>query len=122
MARFTFSVGLSNAYSGVYTPTTTRPLSLYFSCQLSTWGSVLRQLTQSKVQKSTSTTWPCSLAIDSGSELSQVSMPWNSGAGCSPWAACGEGAANARNAARAAAPAAMETRVDRVLMGSPCEG
>ena len=81
MATSTLLVVRSNGNSGVCTPTTVRPWGVYSSAQRFTWGSVRMQLMQAYVQKSTSTTRPRSWARLSGSELSQRSMPVNSGAG-----------------------------------------
>ena len=44
IAVFTLSVSRSNGYSGVCTPMTARPWSLYFWFQVFTYGSVLMQL------------------------------------------------------------------------------
>ena len=62
------------------TPTTVSPWRVYCSAQRFTWGRVRMQLMQAYVQKSTSTTRPRNCARLSGSELSQRSMPVNSGA------------------------------------------
>src|SRR6266404_1728617 len=99
IACCTLFVSCSLANSGVCTPTTTRPRCLYFSCHCTTCGSVWTQLMQPYVQKSTITTWPRSAAMLSGSELSQVSIPTNSGAAREPPPARQSGAAAASDSA-----------------------
>src|SRR5262252_1065031 len=69
-SRRTLSMSLSNGNSGECTPITTNPLSLYFSAQARTYGSVRSQLTHVYVQTSTRTIFPRSPAAVSGSELS----------------------------------------------------
>ena len=46
MARRMFSISFSKGNSGVWTPTTTRPWSLYFSDHARTYGIVRSQLMQ----------------------------------------------------------------------------
>src|SRR6185369_4441 len=89
-ASCTFGRSFSNENSGVCTPITTSPASLYFSAHALMYGSGRSELMQVYVQKSTSTTFPRSDLPVSGSELSQPSAPPSSGmrpssarAGCS---------------------------------------
>src|SRR5690349_16413031 len=71
----------SNAYSGVCTPITWKPLALYSLYQAVTWAIARWQLMHEYAQKSTSTTEPLSEAVVSGGEFSHWVMPAISGAG-----------------------------------------
>ena len=108
--RRTLSTFASNENSGVCTPMTTSPCSLYRSAHARTYGTVRSQLMQVYVQKSTRTTLPCRSAAVSGPELSHaVARPsaarspcfdylrsdlkpartsWEKSAGCSQAAKC----------------------------------
>src|ERR1700689_1530732 len=74
----------SKANSGVCTPMTTRPLSLYLSAHARIYGKVRRQLIQEYVQKSTRTTFPFSSSRFNGGELSHATAPERSGSVCGP--------------------------------------
>src|SRR3954468_11913953 len=71
----TLSMSSSNENSGVCTPMTTNPCSLYRVAQARTYGTVRSQLMHVYVQKSTRTTLPCRSAAVSGGELSQAVAP-----------------------------------------------
>src|SRR4249920_1182389 len=71
----TLSTSSSNENSGVCTPTTTSPCSLYLAAHARTYGTVRSQLMQVYVQKSTRTTLPCRSAAVTGGELSQAVAP-----------------------------------------------
>src|SRR4029078_2814483 len=68
----TLSTSPSNVNSGVWTPMTTSPCSLYLAAHARMYGAVRSQLMQVYVQKSTSTTLPCRSAAVRGAELSHV--------------------------------------------------
>src|ERR1700678_3808509 len=78
-AFFTFAGFFSKPNSGVWTPITTRPASLYFAAQASMYGSSRRLLMHEYVQKLTSTTLPRSDLLLNGVELSQDTAPSKSG-------------------------------------------
>src|SRR6266550_3681627 len=78
-ARWAFSMLCSNENSGVCTPITTRPWSLYFSSHARTYGSVRSQLMQVYVQKLTTTTFPRRSLGSSCAELSQSVAPRSEG-------------------------------------------
>src|SRR4051794_16187684 len=69
----------SKENSGVCTPTTTRPLSLYLSAHARTYGSVRSQFTQVNVQNWTRTTLPRRLSGVSAGEFSQAVAPFREG-------------------------------------------
>src|SRR5215510_11011449 len=71
----TLSTFSSNVNSGVCTPMTTSPRSLYWAAHARTYGTVRSQLMQVYVQKSTRTTLPCRSAAVRGGELSQAVAP-----------------------------------------------
>src|SRR5580765_3606358 len=71
----TLSTFSSNENSGVCTPMTISPASLYRAAHARTYGTVRSQLMQVYVQKSTRTTLPCRSAAVSGGELSQAVAP-----------------------------------------------
>ena len=75
----TLSIFFSKSNSGVCTPITTRPWSLYFSAQARTYGSVRSQLMQVYVQKSTSTTLPRRPAALNGGAFSHPVAPASEG-------------------------------------------
>src|ERR1700735_782469 len=77
----TFDRSFSNANSGVCTPITTSPASLYFAAQPSTYGKARRQLMQEYVQKSITTTLPRNDLLLSAGELIQPTAPPRSGIG-----------------------------------------
>src|SRR5580698_5156613 len=80
----------SNENSGVCTPITVRPASLYFAAQLFTYGKGRSELMHVYVQKSTRTTLPRSDLPFNGAELSQPMSPPRSGMDpSSPSAGCG---------------------------------
>src|SRR5215467_11071515 len=74
-ARRTLARSFSTENSGVWTPMTTRPRSLYFAAHARTYGSVRSQLTHVYVQKSTTTTLPRRPSGVSGGELIQAVAP-----------------------------------------------
>src|SRR4051812_20179160 len=76
----TLSIFFSNSNSGVCTPTITSPLSAYFAFQSTRYGSVLIQLMQLYVQKSTSTTLPFKSTSFIGLVFMYPDIPANSGA------------------------------------------
>src|SRR4051812_50206462 len=71
----TWSTFSSNENSGVCTPMTTNPCSLYRAAHARTYGSVRSQLMHVYVQNSTRTTLPCRSAAVSGGEFSQAGAP-----------------------------------------------
>src|SRR5437016_7998080 len=71
----TLSTCSSNENSGVCTPMTTSPCSLYRAAHARTYGTVRSQLMHVYVQKSTRTTLPCRSAAVSGGELSHAVAP-----------------------------------------------
>src|SRR6476646_2940789 len=71
----TLSTSSSKLNSGVCTPMTTNPWSLYRVAHAPTYGNVRSQLMQVYVQKSTSTTLRCRSVAVSGGELSQAVAP-----------------------------------------------
>src|SRR6266568_9656990 len=75
----TFTGSCSNENSGVCTPITVKPASLYFSAQFLRYGNGRRELMQVNVQKSTIKTFPRSDWRLNGAELSQPMAPPNSG-------------------------------------------
>src|SRR5882724_1374170 len=78
-AFFTLAGSFSKPNSGEWTPTTTRPASLYFAAQAFMYGNSLRLLMHEYVQKLTSTTFPRSALSLNGGELSQATAPFKSG-------------------------------------------
>src|SRR5216684_4606659 len=74
-ARRTLSSFFSNSNSGVWTPMTTKPTSLYFSAHPRTYGSVRNQLMQVYVQNWTRTTLPRRPPGANGGELSHSVAP-----------------------------------------------
>src|SRR5258708_23362963 len=75
----TFIGSCSNENSGVWTPITTKPASLYLVAQLLRNGSGRMELMQVYVQKLTSVTFPRSDLRLKGTELSQLTAPSMSG-------------------------------------------
>src|SRR6267142_2950659 len=71
----TLSMSSSNENSGVCTPMTINPCSLYRAAHARTYGTVRSQLMQVYVQKSTRTSLPCRSAAVRGGELSQAVAP-----------------------------------------------
>ena len=63
----------------MWTPITTNPSSRYACHHARTYGSWRSQLMHDSVQKFTRTTWPCSSAGPSGSELSHPVAPPSEG-------------------------------------------
>src|SRR5882724_13146656 len=78
-AFFTLAGSFSKPNSGEWTPTTTRPASLYFAAQAFMYGSSRRLLMHEYVQKLTSTTFPRSALLLNGVELSHATAPSKSG-------------------------------------------
>src|SRR4029079_8306140 len=79
----TFPAFFSNAYSGLCTPTTSRPRSLYLSYQSTTCGMARWQLMHEYAQKSIRTILPRSDFRSTGASpgvLSQLAIPLISGA------------------------------------------
>src|SRR5215472_4091054 len=79
VAHSTFGRSCSNENSGVCTPITTSPASLYFVAQLFTYGIGRSELIHVYVQKFISTTLPRRDFALSGPELSQPVAPPKSG-------------------------------------------
>src|SRR5712692_8489040 len=78
-ARRMLSSFFSNSNSGVWTPMTTKPTSLYFSAHPRTYGSVRNQLMHVYVQNWTSTTLPLRPPGANGGELSHPVAPSKDG-------------------------------------------
>src|SRR5215467_8539265 len=78
-AFFTLARSFSKPNSGAWTPTTTRPASLYFAAQAFMYGSSRKLLMHEYVQKLTSTTFPRNALPLNGPELSHATAPSKSG-------------------------------------------
>src|SRR5213593_1955710 len=85
VAHSTLGRSCSNENSGVCTPMTTNPASLYFAAQLLTYGIGRSELIHVYVQKSISTTLPRSAFAFSGLELSHPTAPPKSGIDDGRW-------------------------------------